>query len=61
MWEGWEAGFMAFQAFQTLSFPWPAFRPGDAGFTAKSTSAIAPNSQGMVDGIVVDERMGDLL
>jgi hypothetical protein len=26
MWEGWEAGFMAFHAFHTLSFPWPAFR-----------------------------------
>jgi hypothetical protein len=25
VWEGWEAGFMAFQAFHTLSFPWPAF------------------------------------
>jgi len=25
-WEGWEAGFMAFHAFHTLSFPWPAFR-----------------------------------
>ena len=27
LWEGWEAGFMAFHAFHTLSFPWPAFRP----------------------------------
>ena len=25
VWEGWEAGFMAFHAFHTLSFPWPAF------------------------------------
>jgi hypothetical protein len=25
-WEGWGAGFMAFHAFHTLSFPWPAFR-----------------------------------
>ena len=24
VWEGWEAGFMAFHAFHTLSFPWPA-------------------------------------
>ncbi len=24
-WEGWEAGFMAFNAFHSLSFPWPAF------------------------------------
>lgn len=27
VWEGWEAGFMAFHAFHTLSFPWPAFSP----------------------------------
>src|SRR5882757_1206298 len=27
VWKGWEAGFMAFRAFHTLSFPWPAFRP----------------------------------
>jgi hypothetical protein len=26
VWEGWEAGFMAFHAFHTLSFPRPAFR-----------------------------------
>jgi hypothetical protein len=25
VWEGWEAGFMAFHTFHTLSFPWPAF------------------------------------
>jgi hypothetical protein len=24
VWEGWEAGLMAFHAFHTLSFPWPA-------------------------------------
>jgi hypothetical protein len=38
VWEGWEAGFMAFHAFHTLSFPWPAVRPGDAGFRATSTA-----------------------
>jgi hypothetical protein len=27
VWEGWEAGFLAFHAFHTLSFPRPAFRP----------------------------------
>src|SRR5271170_2382617 len=27
VWEGWEAGFIAFHAFHTLSFPWSAFRP----------------------------------
>jgi len=40
VWEGWEAGFLAFHAFHTVSFPWPAFRPCDAGFTATSTSAM---------------------
>ena len=25
VWEGWKAGFMAFHAFHTLSFPWPVF------------------------------------
>jgi hypothetical protein len=24
VWEGWKAGFLAFEAFHTLSFPWPA-------------------------------------
>jgi hypothetical protein len=24
VWEGWKAGFLAFHAFHTLSFPWPA-------------------------------------
>ena len=28
MWEGWKAGFMAFHAFHTLSFPWPTLRCG---------------------------------
>src|ERR1700692_1407487 len=28
VWEGWEAGIMAFHAFHTLSFPWPAFSDG---------------------------------
>jgi hypothetical protein len=30
VWEEWEAGFMAFHAFHTLSFPWPAFRSSNA-------------------------------
>ena len=30
VWEGWEAGFMAFHAFHTLSFPWPAYRAANA-------------------------------
>jgi hypothetical protein len=28
VWEGWEAGTMAFHAFHTLSFAWPAFSDG---------------------------------
>ena len=28
MWEGWRADFIAFHAFHTLSFPWPALRAG---------------------------------
>jgi hypothetical protein len=46
VWEGWEAGFMAFHAFHTLSFPWPVL-PGDqinqlrhlAQYTAPATTA----------------------
>jgi hypothetical protein len=33
VWEGWEAGFEAFHAFHTQSFPWPAFRAANAGQT----------------------------
>jgi hypothetical protein len=29
VWEGWKAGFMAFHAFHTLSFPWPDLRVGE--------------------------------
>ena len=35
MWEGWEAGFMAFHAFHTLSFPWPALLYGSQLTTTK--------------------------
>ena len=57
MWEGWEAGFLAFHA---LSFPWPAFRSGDAGFTATSTSAMGRTRKEVFVVIVVDECIGDL-
>jgi hypothetical protein len=59
VWEGWEAGFSAFHAFHTLSFPWFAFRPGDAGFTATSTSAMGPTRKEVFVVIVVDEYFGD--
>jgi len=59
VWEGWEAGFLAFHAFHTLSFPWPAFRPGDAGFTATSTSAMGRTRKEMFVVCIVDECFGD--
>ncbi len=60
VWEGWEAGFLAFHAFHTLSFPWPAFRPGDAGFTATSTSAMGRTRKEMFVVCILDECFGDL-
>ena len=49
VWEGWEAGFMAFHAFHTLPFPWPAVRPGDAGFRGgHQTGRNTPYSPGYV-------------
>ena len=66
MWESrwdfqrvWEAGFLAFHAFHTLSFPWPAFRPGDARFSATSTSAMGRTRKEVFVVIVVDECFGD--
>ncbi len=59
MWEGWKAGFSAFHAFHTLSFPWPAFRPGDAGFAATSSSAIGRTHKEVFVVIVVDESFDD--
>jgi hypothetical protein len=61
VWEGWEAGFLAFHTFHTLSFPWPAFRPGDAGFTATSTSAMGRTRKEMFVVIIVDECFGDFV
>jgi len=34
VWEGWEAGFLAFHAFLTLSFPWPALERPRLHFAA---------------------------
>jgi hypothetical protein len=59
VWEGWEAGFLAFHAFHTLSFPWSACRPGDAGFTATSTSAMVRPREEVFVEIVVDECFRD--
>ena len=55
VWEGWEAGFLAFHAFHTLSFPWPAFRAGDAGVTATSPTAMGRTRKEVFVAIVVDE------
>jgi hypothetical protein len=60
VWKGWEAGFLAFHAFHALLFPWPAFRPGDAGFTASSTSAMGRTHSDVFVVIVVDKCLGDL-
>ena len=57
VWEGWEAGFLAFH---TLSFPWPAFRPGGAGFTVISINARGRTRKEVFVLIVVDECFGDL-
>ncbi len=54
-----EAGFLAFHAFHTLSFPWPAFCPGDAGFAATSTSAMGRTCKEVFVVIVADECFGD--
>ncbi len=40
VWEGWEAGFMAFHAFHTLSFPWPAL-----GFVSSWKTSHWPEPQ----------------
>ncbi len=60
VWEGWEAGFLAFHAFHTPSFPWPAFRPGDVSLAATSTSAIGRIREEAFVVIVVDECFGDV-
>jgi hypothetical protein len=44
VWEGWEAGFMAFHDFHTLSFPWPAFRAAHTGLADLPPSSNVPPS-----------------
>ena len=58
--KGGKPAFLAFHAFHTLSFPWPAFRPGDPGFTSASTSATGRTHKEVLVVIVVDEYIGDL-
>lgn len=35
VWKEWEAGFMAFNAFHTLSFAWPAFCGANAAYIGR--------------------------
>jgi hypothetical protein len=55
----WEAGFLAFHPFHTLSFPWPAFPQGHRGVTATSTSAMGRARKEVLVVTVVDECFGD--
>ena len=59
MWEEWEAGIMAFHAFHTLSFPWPAFSPVDAGFTPTSASVMGSTRKDVFVVIAFDEYIRD--
>jgi hypothetical protein len=64
VWEGWEAGFMAFHAFHTLSFPGPAFRAEGVGETdVPPPSAICRTRREMCIGTssLVIECIGDSL
>jgi hypothetical protein len=42
VWEGWEAGIMAFHPFHTLSFPWPAFGWQMLEFVTPPTRCATP-------------------
>ena len=59
MWKGWKAGFLAFHAFHTLSFPWPASRPGSSVYS-DIDSAMDHAREEVLVLIVVDEWIGDL-
>ena len=48
VWEGWKAGFLAFHAFHILSFPWPAFRPGERWDYSYIDQRNGPYSQGSI-------------
>ena len=52
VWEGWEVGFMAFHAFHTLSFPWPAYRAVNAQSTDTAAHRGLPQSLPPDDGPV---------
>lgn len=61
MWEGWEAGIMAFHAFHTLSFPWPAFSDGklDKLICRYQSDVPRPPPAAHRDSLLVNECIGD--
>jgi hypothetical protein len=59
VWEGWEAGFLAFLLSISV-IVCRAFRPGDAGFRATSTSAMGRTRKEVFVVIVVNECFCDL-
>ena len=59
VWEGWEAGFMAFHAFHTLSFPWPAFRPVMLDESLCHSAQCAAPATKPLSGPVLFECVGD--
>ena len=42
VWEGWKAGFMAFHAFHTLSFPWPVLPRSVAKLATRIGPVLRP-------------------
>ena len=60
VWEGWEAGLMAFHAFHTLSFPWSAFRPAILDKPLRHPALCAAPAAKRLSLSVVNERVGDL-
>jgi signal transduction histidine kinase len=51
VWEGWKAGFMAFHAFHTLSFPWPALGAGSEYEVAYNPGGLNGSTQHRQDEI----------
>jgi len=45
VWEAWKAGFMAFHAFHTLSFPWPALGAGSECEVAENPGGLNRSMQ----------------
>ena len=58
VWEGWEAGFMAFHAFHTLSFPWPDFRLATLNKPATPPGSMRRMCHENLSWLVVNECIG---